>query len=128
MELIRGNEINYVPAGHENPLSPGVWKKVLFAKSGLLPGNVQMINWSKMPAGKHFAAHYHEDMQEIFIILEGSGELVVDGQSVVLAAGDAVALEPCETHQMFNRTDSDVIYIALGIAAGEGGKSVLVGN
>jgi len=128
MKIIRGSELEYRPAGHENPLTPGVWKKVLFAKTAIQAGNIQMINWSRLPAGSQFAAHYHEDMQEIFVMIEGTSELKVDGQMYVLSPGDAAAIEPREVHQMCNRTDQDVMFLAMGIASGEGGQSVVVGN
>ena len=31
MKIIRANDKTFIPASHENPLAPGVWKKVLFA-------------------------------------------------------------------------------------------------
>ena len=120
--------MDYRPAGHENPLAPGVWKKVLFAKSAIQAGTIQMINWSRLPAGSQFAAHYHEDMQEIFVMIEGIAELTVDNQHFELLPGDAAAIDPREVHQMHNRTDQDVIFLAMGIASGQGGQSVLVGN
>ena len=67
----------FVPASHENPLSPGVLKKVLLAKADLQPGRIQMINWASLGVGKRFARHHHEDMQEIFIMVEGTAEITV---------------------------------------------------
>ena len=50
---------SFVPAGHEDPRSPGVWKKVLLEQAELRPGTVRMINWARLPIGKSFAPHYH---------------------------------------------------------------------
>ena len=86
MKIIRGNDKSFIPASHENPLAPGVWKKVLFQRDELQPGTVQMVNWARLPAGSSFSAHYHEDMQEIFIIVAGEAEMVVADETVAQGA------------------------------------------
>ena len=126
MKIIRGKDKSLIPASHENPLAPGVWKKVVFQRDELQPGTVQMINWSWLPAGSSFAAHYHEDMQEIFIIVAGEAEMVVAGQTVVLGRGDTIAIDPREVHLMTNHGSEDVEYVVVGITGNQGGKTVVV--
>lgn len=94
MKLILASDKPFVPASHENPLAPGVWKKVLFQREELPPGRVQMVNWARLPVGNSFSAHYHEDMQEIFIILSGQAEMVVAGVTMLLGRGDTIAIDP----------------------------------
>lgn len=126
MKLIRSSDKSFVPASHENPLAPGVWKKVLFQRDELQPGTVQMVNWARLPAGRSFAAHYHEDMQEIFIIVAGEAEMVVAGQTVLLGRGDTIAIDPREVHCMLNRDSEDVEYVVFGITGNRGGRTVVV--
>jgi len=120
------NDQQFVAAGHEDPKNPGVWKKVLFRKDDLRPGRIQMVNWARLPAGNSFAAHYHEDMQEIFIVMTGEVRIRVGEQDAILGPGDAVLIDPHEVHQMWNDGDQEVDYIAIGIAGGPDGKTVLV--
>ena len=91
MKIIRANDKSFVPASHENPLAPGVWKKVLFQRDELQHGTVQMVNWARLPVGNSFSAHYHEDMQEIFIIVAGEAEMVVEGETAVLGRGHFIS-------------------------------------
>jgi mannose-6-phosphate isomerase-like protein (cupin superfamily) len=126
MKLIRSSDKSFIPASHENPLAPGVWKKVLFARDELQPGTVQMINWARLPAGKSFSAHYHEDMQEIFIILSGEAQMEVAGETMVLVRGDTIAIDPDEVHRMTSCGDQDVEYVVVGITGNRGGKTVVV--
>jgi mannose-6-phosphate isomerase-like protein (cupin superfamily) len=126
MKIILSSEKAFIPASHENPLAPGVWKKILFQRAELMPGTVQMINWARLPAGSSFSAHYHEDMQEIFIIVAGEAEMVVAGETVLLGRGDTIAIDPREIHRMTNRGNEDVEYVVLGITANQGGKTVVV--
>ena len=126
MKLILSNDKSFVPASHENPLAPGVWKKILFQRDELQPGTVQMVNWARLPLGSSFSAHYHEDMQEIFIIVAGEAEMVVAGETVNLGRGDTIAIDRREIHRMTNRGSKDVEYLVLGITGNQGGKTVVV--
>ncbi len=117
---------SFVPAAHENPLSPGVLKKVLLAKADLQPGRVQMINWASLGVGKRFAPHYHEDMQEIFILVQGEAKITVGQETATLCRGDTVVINPREVHQMQNIGAETVEYLAIGITTEAGGKTVVV--
>ncbi|MBM4311604.1 MAG: cupin domain-containing protein [Deltaproteobacteria bacterium] len=126
MHIIRGNDIDYIPASHERPDAPGVLKKVLVQAADLIEGRVQMINWALLPAGRSFQAHYHEDMQEIFILVQGSTCIDIEGESAVMNTGDAVFVPVAAVHTMHNPGDKDAAYIAIGITQGRGGKTVVV--
>ena len=126
MKLIRSSDKSYVPASHENPLSPGVWKKVLFQRDELQPGTVQMVNWARLPPGNSFAAHYHEDMQEIFVIVAGEAEMTVSGETVAMGRGDTIAIDAREVHSMTNCGGGDIEYVVFGITGNKGGKTVVV--
>jgi mannose-6-phosphate isomerase-like protein (cupin superfamily) len=126
MKLIRSADLSFLPAGHEDPKSPGVWKKVLLQKADVQAGRVQMVNWARLPVGSAFAAHYHEDMQEVFVVMQGTAELTVGAQTVVLGRGDAVLIDAREVHVMRNTGEQDVEYLAIGITSGQGGKTVVV--
>ena len=126
MRVIRGSEIQFIPASHEDQDRPGVLKRVLATKDELIDGRVQMINWASLPAGSAFRAHYHEDMEEVFIILSGRVEMVVNGNAHELLPGDAIVISPREVHTMKNLTDKDLEYIVMGISTGQGGQTVVV--
>ena len=126
MKIIRLNKLNYEPSSHEDPKSPGALKKVMLAKDDLVPGRVQMINWAKIPARKSFAGHYHEDMEEIFIILSGKVKITVGKEKEVVERGDLVVVPASMVHIMENLTDDDVEYLAIGVSGQKGGKTVIV--
>ena len=126
MKIIPGASRAFVPASHEDPSAPGVYKKILGAGVDFLQGRVRMINWALLPCGSSFRPHYHEDMQEVFVIMRGRVEINVDGQTAEMQSGDAVFIEPREVHVMRNCGDSDAEYLVVGISLDQGGKSVLV--
>jgi mannose-6-phosphate isomerase-like protein (cupin superfamily) len=126
MKVIPFTSHSFTPAGHENPLSPGVLKKVLVEKGDLQKGRVQMVNWASMGVGNRFAKHYHEDMQEIFIIVQGEAKIIVGQETAVLSRGDTIVIDPHEVHQMENIGSETVEYLAIGITSEAGGKTVVV--
>lgn len=126
MKIVRGSEIEFVPASHEDPKDPGVLKRVLASRADLCDGRVQMVNWSRLPKGKSFQSHYHEDMLEVFIMLNGTVTMQVADESIKLAGGDAILIEPREIHSMTNACDEDVEYVVFGISRETGGKTVIV--
>ena len=126
MKIIRKKIIPKVPASHEDPKDPGVLKQILLWRDDLVPGRIQMINWSTLLPGKSFRSHYHEAMDEVFIILDGEVEVSVGKEKETLGKGDAVVIPEGAVHIMKNLTDRDVCYIAIGISRGEDGKTVVV--
>ncbi|MEN6557884.1 MAG: cupin domain-containing protein [Thermoguttaceae bacterium] len=128
MKIISFEDRPLTPAGHENPLSPGVLKRVLLEKADLQPGRVQMVNWAEMDVGRRFTRHYHEDMQEIFVLVRGEAEITVGAETARLRRGDAVVIDPREVHQMRNVGPEPVEYLAVGITRETGGKTVVLGD
>lgn len=126
MKIVRFNNLNFIPASHEDPKDPGALKKVLLTRDDIPAGRIQMINWAKIPKGKSFAPHYHESMIEVFIIMSGKVQAKIDKQEAILEKGDMVIAMEGQTHTMTNLSDGEVDYIAMGIITYEGGKTVNV--
>lgn len=126
MKVVRGSQMTYIPASHEDSLNPEVWKKVLLTYKDVNPGSFQMVNWAKLPVGKKFRAHYHEDMEEIFIILSGKVRVRCGDENAILEKGDTVTIPPKKIHEMENLIDQDVEYIVIGIVEGVHGKTIIV--
>ncbi len=126
MRIVRSTDVKWVPASHEDPHSPGVFRKILLKRDDLIEGFVQMINWALLPAGGSFRAHFHEDMQEIFVMVKGNAKIRVDKEAAVLRQGDAVVIPAGGVHKMENIGSEDVEYVVIGISERKGGATVLV--
>jgi mannose-6-phosphate isomerase-like protein (cupin superfamily) len=48
-------------------------------------------------------AHYHKHMTEIYYILEGTGEMELDGERHAVAPGDAILIKPLCRHRAIGR-------------------------
>jgi mannose-6-phosphate isomerase-like protein (cupin superfamily) len=128
MKSILANASGFVPASHEDPQNPGVLKRVIATKEDFQAGHVQMLNWARLPAGSSFQLHYHEDMQEVFVLVKGEVEMKCAGVSTPMRPGDTVFVEAREPHQMFNHSPVDAEYIVFGISSERGGKTVVIGK
>lgn len=126
MKITRGSDLEFVPASHEKANDPGCLKKVLADHADLIAGQVQMVNWVKLPVGKSFQPHYHEDMQEVFVIVSGTATMTVDGKTSQLTGGDAIIIDPRQVHSMSCSGEIEVTYIVFGISTGQGGKTINV--
>lgn len=126
MKLIKGDALDFIPAAHEDPKNPGVLKKVLFKSNDFDKGQVVVVNWSSLPKGKSFARHYHESLQEVFIIIKGEVKAYVNDQEVILESGDGLIVDVNEKHSMENVTEEDVLFVMFGISDNPQGKTVLI--
>lgn len=124
MKIIKFSSMSFQPASHEDPNDPGVLKKILLKKEDLLPGDIQMINWAYLPIDKAFQSHYHESMDEVFIIVSGKAKIKIGDDEAELERGDAVIIPEGKTHVMTNTCTEPVEYIALGVSHGNNGKTV----
>ena len=117
---------DFVPAAHEDPANPGVLKRVIATHSDLISGQIMMVNWSRLPGDSSFQRHYHEDMQEVFVLINGKVRMTIDAESVEMHPGDTVIVEPREIHEMNNLLHSDAEYVVFGVSTGHGGQTVVV--
>jgi len=56
--------------------------------------------------GTKLGAHYHNQVEETFFILEGKGFLKTEGQEITLEKGCALHLNPGEKHDLYALADS----------------------
>jgi mannose-6-phosphate isomerase-like protein (cupin superfamily) len=126
MKIIRLKDLAWVPASHEDPKAAGVLKKVLLQKSDFIEGRPQMINWCSLKVGMSFRPHYHEDLEEVFILLKGNARVRLGDEQAELGRGEAVVVPPPLIHEMENVGDEEVEYIVVGVSGGKGGKTVNV--
>ncbi len=126
MKFIPAAAGEYVPASHEDAENPGVLKRVIATHSDVLAGQVMMVNWAHLPGNSSFQRHYHEDMQEVFVLISGHVTMTVDDATVEMLSGDTVIVEPREIHQMENPGDPSAEYLVFGISTGQGGQTIVV--
>jgi uncharacterized cupin superfamily protein len=69
--------------------------------------------WRLMP-GQASTRHRHVGQHELYVVLEGTGRIRVDGQLLTLAPRSAVLVEPDTIRQVFNDTDAEALWLVAG--------------
>src|SRR5213080_2215546 len=62
----------------------------------------QSLAEATLEPGQATQRHYHREAEEIYFVLEGEGELDLEGERARLSAGDAVPIRPGAWHQLRN--------------------------
>jgi len=69
--------------------------------------------WRLAP-GQANTRHRHRGEHELYVLLDGSGRIRVDGEVLTLAPLSAVLVEPESLRQVFNDTAADVLWLVVG--------------
>jgi uncharacterized cupin superfamily protein len=64
--------------------------------------------------GDKMEYHSHRRQEELFYILEGAGELIVNGERHPVSAGTLVRLDPAERRQILHTGDDELVWLAVG--------------
>jgi mannose-6-phosphate isomerase-like protein (cupin superfamily) len=62
------------------------------------PVTNQSLAEATVPAGGATERHYHKRSEELYFILEGSGEMEIDGQKRGVGPGDGILIPPGAWH------------------------------
>ena len=95
-------------------LPPLTSPRHLLGLSGVALG---LIN---LPPGQGYTfTHHHREQEEVYIVLAGSGQLLVDDELVPLAAGDIIRVAPAAQRALNNDGDTPLqVICAGGVPAG----------
>jgi quercetin dioxygenase-like cupin family protein len=90
-------------------LPHGSWSRMLVTK-GLVEGNTTSLGYSLFTPGTVLADVCHE-AEEVAYVVEGSGELRFEGESIPFTKGDALFIPPGIWHAVANTGAEDVVMV-----------------
>ncbi len=93
--------------------NPEIRKQIILAR-GDVP-HLTNFSQSVLLPGQSVSAHAHTDMHEIFFVVSGAGRVRIDGDGKPFGAGACIAVEPGETHEIFNTGDEELVLLYFGI-------------
>lgn len=77
------------------------------------------ISINALPAGVSVPfVHSHKQNEEVYIILEGRGELFIDGEEIKIKAGDVIRIDPKGERCFRAAADSQIKFICIQTKAG----------
>jgi uncharacterized cupin superfamily protein len=72
--------------------------------------------WRLRP-GQASTRHRHREQTELYVVLEGTGRIRVDGDLLTLTPLSALLVEPRSVRQVFNDTEADALWLVVGTPA-----------
>lgn len=68
-----------------------------------------------LAAGRNFSYHYHTDRSEVWTVLSGRGEMILDGAFRILQAGDVAIIPARAAHTLRAHTEMQLIEVQRGV-------------
>jgi uncharacterized cupin superfamily protein len=72
--------------------------------------------WRLAP-GQASTRHRHLRQHELYVVVEGTGQIRVDGELLTLEPLSALLVEPGSLRQVFNDTEADALWLVVGAPA-----------
>lgn len=117
--IVRTNRVDWSKAWHgRHPFNPA--SEMQLVPLGAATGLTQIgVNLLRVPPGKEsYIPHAHSVEEEFVFVLEGSGEVILDGRRHPLGAGDFVGF-PIDgvVHSILSNGPGDLVYLTGGMRA-----------
>jgi len=80
------------------------------------------LNLMTLDAGQRGRIHRHGRQEEVYVVLDGTLDLLADGETHELGRGDVVRVGPETRRQVVNRGPDRVVVLALGGSAEHVGR------
>lgn len=68
----------------------------------------------RLEPDKASTKHRHFSQEELYVLLEGTGRVRVDGEVLTLSPLDTLLVEADTVRQLFNDTDADQLWLVVG--------------
>ena len=91
------------------------WK--CFTRRIWLCGDWEAVEWALLPPGGVSGEHVHSRTEEVYFILSGHGELLLDGVSTAVGPGDVVLTGLGTKHGLRAVGDGDLSWLVIEITS-----------
>jgi len=104
-------------SAHEGPA--GGYRRITLLGSRVnsnLESNLLFMNRGELPPNGGIGHHFHHDIEEMFIILDGEAQFTVDGRTAILKGPAAAPCKMGHSHAIWNHTDKPVQWMNFSVA------------
>ncbi len=85
-----------------------VFVRQLLGEPGDFDSSMSFMHETTLPPGTTIGEHLHEGNEELYYIIDGRGEMNVDGKTIMMSPGDVCLTKTGSTHQLTNVGDTDL--------------------
>jgi mannose-6-phosphate isomerase-like protein (cupin superfamily) len=70
------------------------------------------VTWVDVAPGAKQKSHSHEDSEQVYVIVRGSGRMTVAGDQEQVGPGDLVFIPPATDHSIVNDGSEPLVYVS----------------
>lgn len=74
---------------------------------------LSFMHETTLPPGTSIGLHEHKGNEELYFVIQGRGEMTVDGETQVMKPGDVCLTKSGSSHAFRNVGDTDLVIIVL---------------
>lgn len=71
------------------------------------------VSMTVLHAGMATTGHEHEGKDEVYVVVDGKGELVLGDKKFPIETGDIILIKGGQYHQTFNTTKEDLVFLCI---------------
>jgi mannose-6-phosphate isomerase-like protein (cupin superfamily) len=77
----------------------------------------RFIDLTEIPPGSSVGVHRHGDDEEVYVIISGTGRMLLDGETFEVGPGDVIRNVPGGTHGLANTGSEPLTMVVLDVAS-----------
>jgi len=81
--------------------------------AGELGARNMSVTWLEVPAGVEQTLRSHEEAEQVYVVVRGSGTMSVAGDTESVEEGDLILVSPATDHSIANSGDSELACISV---------------
>jgi mannose-6-phosphate isomerase-like protein (cupin superfamily) len=81
--------------------------------AGELGSRNMSVTWLEVPAGAEQELRSHEDAEQVYVVVRGSGTMSVAGDTQRVEEGDLILVSPATDHAVANDGDDELAFVSV---------------
>jgi mannose-6-phosphate isomerase-like protein (cupin superfamily) len=81
--------------------------------AGELGSRNMSVTWLEVPAGAEQELRSHEEAEQVYVVVRGSGTMSVAGDTQVVEEGDLILVSPATDHSIANKGETELACISV---------------
>ncbi|QHT59107.1 cupin domain-containing protein [Paenibacillus lycopersici] len=86
----------------------GTLRHITLFDASEFESQLRFLNYTVLPPGTSIGLHKHAQDEEVYVILEGTGTMTVDGESTPVKPGDVFVNRPWGEHGLVNDSEEEL--------------------
>jgi mannose-6-phosphate isomerase-like protein (cupin superfamily) len=81
--------------------------------AGELGSRQMSVTWLEVPTGVQQTLHSHEEAEQVYVVVQGSGRMSVAGDTQSVSVGDLILVPPATDHAISNDGEAELACVSV---------------